>query len=69
LAPEHPFPAALEDALRCYLWMLDQGTSPQEVTLAGDSSGDGLVMSVLAGLKQQELPCLAARCCSASGSI
>jgi epsilon-lactone hydrolase len=36
--------------------MVDQGTSPQEVTLAGDSSGGGLVLSVLLSLKQQELP-------------
>jgi acetyl esterase/lipase len=56
LAPEHPLPAALEDALRCYLWLLDQGTSPQEITLAGDSSGGGLVLSALVGLTQQELP-------------
>lgn len=38
LAPEHPFPAALEDALRAYLWMLDSGSRPEEVTLAGDST-------------------------------
>lgn len=56
LAPEHPFPAAVEDALRAYLWMLDAGTTPQGVTLAGDSSGAGLVLSLLISLKQQELP-------------
>ncbi len=56
LAPEHPFPAALEDALRAYLWILDRGTPPGQLALAGDSSGGGLVMSLLLSLKQQELP-------------
>jgi epsilon-lactone hydrolase len=56
LAPEHPFPAALEDALRTYLWILDRGTPPEQLALAGDSSGGGLAMSLLLSLKQQELP-------------
>jgi epsilon-lactone hydrolase len=56
LAPEHPFPAALEDALRTYLWILDRGTLPEQLALAGDSSGGGLAMSLLLSLKQQELP-------------
>jgi epsilon-lactone hydrolase len=56
LAPEHPFPAALEDALRAYLWILDRGTPPGQLALAGDSSGGGLAMSLLLSLKQQELP-------------
>jgi epsilon-lactone hydrolase len=56
LAPEHPFPAALEDVLRAYLWMLDRGTDPNRITLAGDSSGAGLALSLLISLKQQELP-------------
>jgi monoterpene epsilon-lactone hydrolase len=56
LAPEHPFPAALDDALRTSLWMLDGGTAPGEVIMAGDSAGGGLVLSLLISLKQQELP-------------
>ena len=56
LAPEHPFPAALEDAMRAYLWMLDRGTRPEEVTFAGDSSGGGLALSTLIKLKQEKLP-------------
>jgi monoterpene epsilon-lactone hydrolase len=56
LAPEHPFPAALDDALRAYQWMLERGTSPGHVTLAGDSSGGGLVMALLVALKQRDLP-------------
>jgi acetyl esterase/lipase len=56
LSPEHPFPAAIQDALRAYLWLLDRGTKPQQVTVAGDSSGAGLALSLLLSLKQQELP-------------
>jgi hypothetical protein len=67
LAPEHPFPAAVEDAMRTYLWMLDTGTAAAQVTVAGDSSGAGLVMSLLLTLKQQGLPCQAPRCCYAHG--
>ena len=54
LAPEHPFPAAVEDAMRAYQWMLDRG-SPH-VIVAGDSSGCSLVMSVLLSIRQQRLP-------------
>jgi epsilon-lactone hydrolase len=54
LAPEHPFPAAVEDAVRAYRWMLDRG-SPR-VIVAGDSSGCSLVMSVLLSAKQERLP-------------
>ena len=53
LAPEHPFPAGLEDAMRAYLWLIDRGTEPRHITLAGDSSGGGLVLSLLTSLKQQ----------------
>jgi monoterpene epsilon-lactone hydrolase len=56
LAPEHPFPAALEDVLRAYLWLVDSGTDPQRLSLSGDSSGAHLALSLLISLKQQELP-------------
>jgi monoterpene epsilon-lactone hydrolase len=56
LAPEHPFPAAIEDAVTAYRWMLDRGVEPGQVKVAGDSSGGGLVMSVLLTLKQRGLP-------------
>jgi acetyl esterase/lipase len=56
LAPEHPFPAAIEDALRAYVWMLDSGIRPDNVTLAGDSSGGGLALSLLIRLTQEGLP-------------
>jgi acetyl esterase/lipase len=55
LAPEHPFPAALEDTVRAYLWMLDSGTDPQQITLAGDSAGGGLALSLLLSLKQDRM--------------
>ncbi|HMG42724.1 MAG TPA: alpha/beta hydrolase fold domain-containing protein [Acidimicrobiales bacterium] len=56
LAPEHPFPAALEDAMRAYLWMLDTGTPPDQITMAGDSAGCGLVLSLMVTLQQEKLP-------------
>ena len=56
LAPEHPFPANLDDARRAYLWMLETGTPAEQVVLAGDSAGCGLVMSLLLSLKQEGLP-------------
>jgi len=56
LAPEHPFPAAVEDAVRAYLWMLDSGVPAERVVLAGDSAGGGLVLSVQTTLKRQDLP-------------
>ncbi|WP_433159476.1 alpha/beta hydrolase fold domain-containing protein [Kribbella sp. CA-247076] len=56
LAPEHPFPAALDDARNAYLWMLEQGVPPDELIVTGDSSGGGLVMSLLLVLHEQGLP-------------
>jgi acetyl esterase/lipase len=56
LAPEHPFPAALQDALRAYEWLAGHCGEPHDVTVAGDSSGGGLVLSLLISLKQRGLP-------------
>jgi acetyl esterase/lipase len=56
LAPEHPFPAGLEDALRAYGWLVEQAGGPEQVVVAGDSSGGGLVMSLLLSLKRDGLP-------------
>ncbi len=39
LAPENPFPAALDDALSAYTWLLDQGFAPQHIVIGGDSAG------------------------------
>jgi acetyl esterase/lipase len=56
LAPEHPFPAAVEDSLRAYLWMLDSGVPAEQIVLAGDSAGGGLALSLQATLVRQDLP-------------
>jgi acetyl esterase/lipase len=55
LAPEHPFPAALDDATRAYQSLLDD-VDPAEIAVAGDSSGAGLVMSLLLGLANSRVP-------------
>jgi acetyl esterase/lipase len=59
-APEHPFPAPLEDALAAYRWLLGQGANPGAVALAGDSAGGGLVLSTLMAIRDQGLPAPAA---------
>lgn len=51
LAPEHPFPAALEDSLMTYRWLLAQGTKPSCIVLAGDSAGGGLALATLVSLR------------------
>ena len=51
LAPEHPFPAPLEDAQRAYLSLLDDGTPAEQIAVAGDSSGAGLALSLLLALR------------------
>jgi len=56
LAPEHPFPAALEDALAAYQWLLGQGLAPGRVVIAGDSAGGGLTMAALLALRDRGLP-------------
>jgi monoterpene epsilon-lactone hydrolase len=56
LAPEHPFPAAVEDSLSAYQWLLKGGTPPEQITVAGESSGGGLALSLLLTLRQQHIP-------------
>lgn len=51
LAPEHPHPAALEDASTVYRHLVSQGTDPASVILAGDSAGGGLVAALLLALR------------------
>ncbi|WP_084286276.1 alpha/beta hydrolase fold domain-containing protein [Solirubrobacter soli] len=55
LAPEHPFPAAVEDALSAYRWLAEQRGADQ-IVLAGDSIGGGLALSLLLTLRAQRLP-------------
>jgi acetyl esterase/lipase len=61
LAPEHPFPAALEDCLSAYDWLLSRGFAPSEIALAGDSAGGGLSAAALLALRdlRRELPACA----------
>jgi acetyl esterase/lipase len=56
LAPEHPYPAALEDAVGAYRGLLDAGVSPSAIAVAGESAGAGLATAVLVALKHAELP-------------
>lgn len=56
VAPEHPFPAALEDALASYRWLLDQGYFGDDIILAGDSAGGGLAMALCMYLKEHHMP-------------
>ena len=56
LAPEHPYPAALDDAVRAYEWMLERGTPASQIVVAGDSSGGGLSMSLLLACADRGLP-------------
>lgn len=51
LAPEHPFPAAVEDATAAYRWLLAQGYKPNKIVIAGDSAGGGLVLATLVKLR------------------
>jgi monoterpene epsilon-lactone hydrolase len=55
LAPEHKYPAALDDAVTSYQWLL-QMYQPEQIVIIGDSAGGGLVMASLLALKQQQLP-------------
>ncbi len=50
-APEHPFPAALDDVLTAYRWLLRDGADPTTVALAGNSAGGGLVLAALLALR------------------
>jgi len=60
LAPEHPFPAALEDAVLAYRWLLAQGVAPARIVFMGDSAGGGLCLATLLALRDQGLPLPAA---------
>jgi monoterpene epsilon-lactone hydrolase len=56
LAPENPFPAAFEDAVAAYRWLLNQGIAPQSLAIAGDSCGGGLTIATLATARDAGLP-------------
>jgi epsilon-lactone hydrolase len=56
LAPEHPYPAALEDAVAAYRGLLDSGVPAAHIALAGESAGAGLTVATLVALKAAKLP-------------
>jgi len=56
LAPEHPFPAPVEDALAGYRYLLAQGFTPGNIALAGDSAGGGLVIAAMLAIRDAGLP-------------
>jgi monoterpene epsilon-lactone hydrolase len=60
LAPEHPFPAAIEDTLTSYRWLLERGTSPSRIVIVGESAGGGLCLATLLALKEEGIPLPAA---------
>ncbi len=60
LAPEYPFPAALDDAMSAYDWLLADGADPRRIAVAGNSAGGGLVFSLLLGLRDSGRPLPAA---------
>ena len=63
LAPEHPFPAAVDDTVAAWKALLDQGVDPARASWGGDSAGGGLVVAALVAAKEQGLPLPAAACC------
>ena len=55
LAPEHPFPAAVDDAATAWCWLLQQGFATDRLAIAGDSAGGGLTIATLVNLRDQKL--------------
>jgi len=60
LAPEHPHPAAVDDAVAAYRWMLAQGLKPARIAVSGDSAGGGLTVATLVAIRDAKLPMPAA---------
>ena len=63
LAPEHPFPAAVDDATAAYEWLLGRGIAPGRIVVAGDSAGGGLTVAALLALRDRGRPRPAAGVC------
>jgi len=63
LAPEDPYPAAVEDATSAYRWLLSQGFEPSRLAVAGDSAGGGLTVATLVSLRESGLPLPACAVC------
>jgi acetyl esterase/lipase len=56
LAPEHPYPAAVDDALAAYEALLHGGTAPEDVVFAGESAGGGLAVAAMVSAREHQLP-------------
>jgi len=56
LAPEHPYPAAVDDALTAYQTLLENGTAPSDIAFAGESAGGGLAVATLLNAREHGLP-------------
>jgi monoterpene epsilon-lactone hydrolase len=56
LAPEHPYPAAVDDARAAYVGLLAQGIAPDQIVLAGESAGAGLAVALLLALREASVP-------------
>lgn len=56
VAPEHPYPAALEDAVASYEWLLERGWFGEQIIVAGDSAGGGLAMALTMYLRDHNMP-------------
>ena len=63
LAPEHPHPAAVDDATAAYRWLLDQDHAATDLAVAGDSAGGGLTIATLVALRDTGQPMPAAGVC------
>jgi len=55
LAPENPYPAALEDSVKIYQWILSEGFEPADILIAGESAGGGLCLAILLALKARNI--------------
>ena len=56
LAPEYKYPAALNDALTAYRYLLERGYQPEHITLAGESAGGGLALALALKIRDEKLP-------------
>jgi len=63
LAPENPYPSAVDDALAAYKWLLDNGTDPSRMAIMGDSAGGGLTLALLQILRDRKIPLPACAVC------
>ena len=63
LAPEHPYPAALDDSISAYHWLLCNGIEPGNIVIAGDSAGGGLALATLVSVRDAGYPLPSAGVC------